>query len=47
MKKQVKDVLKLTRTTSPVTPFYLAGVNRAKKLVEKYMNKPSFTDKLK
>lgn len=47
MKKSVREVLKLTKTTSPVTPYYLAGVNKAKELVRQYMNKPSFIDKLK
>ena len=47
MKKQIKDVLNLTRTTSPVTPYYLAKVNKAKELVQKYINKPSFIDKIK
>ena len=30
-----------------VTPYYLAGVNKARQIVKKFMNKPSFTDKLK
>ena len=47
MKKEVKEVIKLSRVLSPATPFYLAGVAKAKNVMKKFLNKPSFTDKLK
>ena len=47
MKKEVREILKLTKMISPQTPYYLAGVNKAKDIVKKFINKPSFTDKLK
>ena len=29
MKKEVREILKLTKMISPQTPYYLAGVNKA------------------
>jgi hypothetical protein len=47
MKKEVKEILKNTSMISPVTPYYLAGVNKARQIVKKFMDRPSFIDKLK
>lgn len=47
MKKEVRKVLRETSMISPVTPYYLKGIASAKNAVTKFMNKRSFTDKLK
>jgi cytochrome c556 len=47
MKKEVREILKLTKMISPQTPYYIAGVKNAQDVVTKFMKKPSFTDKLK
>tara|TARA_Y100001936_G_scaffold240335_1_gene274628 strand:- start:23979 stop:24122 length:144 start_codon:yes stop_codon:yes gene_type:complete len=47
MKKDIRKILRNTKVLSPVTPYYLKGIASAKDVVKKFMNKPSFTDKLK
>ena len=47
MKKEAKEVVKLGRMLSPATPFYLAGIQKASNVVRKFIQKPSFIDKLK
>jgi|TARA_Y100001938_G_scaffold119753_1_gene166039 hypothetical protein len=47
MKKEVKEVIKLSRVLSPPTAYYVAGIQRTRDIVSKFMNKPSFIDKLK
>lgn len=47
MKKEIRKVLRETSMIAPATPYYLKGVSSAKDIVKNFMNKPSFTDKLK
>lgn len=47
MKKEAKEVIKLGRMLSPATPFYLAGIQKAMKVVNKFIKKPSSIDKMK
>ena len=47
MKKEVKNILKNTRMVSPVTAYYLSGVSKAKQIVDNFIKRPSFIDRLK
>ena len=47
MKKEEREILRNISMTTPITAFYLKGIESAKSVVNKFMKKPSFTEKLK
>ena len=47
MKKEIRDILRETSMISPASPYYVRGIANIQKTVQKFINKPSFTDKLK